>query len=376
MSFRPGDSIGHNERSGSHIWLVGFVVLLGLLTAAQAGARVSAATAGAAVDTYYVHRPSGLDRSKAVPLVVVCCQGKQTETQTGFSQQADRSGFVVAYVSPAKFYNDAERLRGPGTPFPDMTYISSVIDKVTTSDNIDPARVYMTGASAGGVISYRVACYLSDKVAAIGSVAGVDVVPACRPPRPVSVAEIHGTADPAIPYNGTPGFLSTPETVAKWRSVDGCAATSRLTTTGRITDQLWATCDAESAVELVTVAGGGHGWPRDSSIDTTAKLWQFFSSHKRVTKAFSAQLTSVTVRYRSRRTLLVRVQLDQASSVQTRVIKAGRTVFTRTVAAKAGSPTISLTLPAKLHKGTYKVSVLVSAGGDQRQFTRTLRLKR
>jgi polyhydroxybutyrate depolymerase len=365
MTFRPGHSIGHNERLGSHTLLVGFVVLLGLLAAPQAEARVSAATAGAAVDSYYVHRPSGLDRSKAVPLVLVCCQGKLTETQTGFSQQADRSGFVVAYVSPAKFYNDAERLRGPGTPYPDMTFISSVIDKVTASDNIDPARVYMTGASAGGVISYRVACYLSDKVTAIGSVSGVDVVPACRPPHPVSIAEIHGTADPAIPYDGKPG-----------RSVDGCAATSRLTTSGRITDQLWANCDAETAVELVTIAGGGHGWPRDSSIDSTAKLWQFFSSHKRVTQAFSAQLTSVSVRYRSRRTLLVRVQLEQASSVQTRIIKAGRTVFTRTVAAKTGSPTISLTLPARLHPGTYKLSVLVSAGSDQRQFTRTLRLRR
>ena len=376
MTFRPGHSIGHNERLGSHIWLVGFVMLLGLLAAPQAGARVSAATAGAAVDSYYVHRPSALDRSKAVPLVVVCCSGKQTETQTGFSQQADRSGFVVAYVSPAKSYNDAERHRGPGTPFPDMTYISSVIDKVTASDNIDPARVYMTGASAGGVISYRVACYLSDKVAAIGSVSGVDVVPACRPPRPVSVAEIHGTADPAIPYNGTPGFLSTPATVAKWRSIDGCAATSRLTTSGKITDQLWANCDAGTAVELVTIAGGDHGWPRDASFDSTAKLWQFFSSHKRVEKPFSAQLTSVTVRYRSRRTVLVRVRLDQPSSVQARVIKAGRTLFTRTVTAKAGSPTISLNLPAKIRPGTYTLSILVTAGGDQRRFTRTLRLRR
>ena len=106
-----------------------------------------------------IYRPAGVTRSTPAPLVVVVTGANPQDlvTMTGFDAVADRNGFVVAYIAPTRLYNDAERLRGPGPPFADIQFLSSVIDKVRVSENIDPTRVYITGASSGGVFSYRAA---------------------------------------------------------------------------------------------------------------------------------------------------------------------------------------------------------------------------
>ncbi len=93
-------------------------------------------------------------------------------------------------------------------------------------------RIFATGISNGGVMAYRLASELSDRIASIASVAGPMGTETCRPTRPVSVLHFHGTADDFAPYNGGRGsksfsqadFRSVDFTIRQWIEANGCPA--------------------------------------------------------------------------------------------------------------------------------------------------------
>ena len=93
---------------------------------------------------------------------------------------------------------------------------------------VDPQRVFATGVSNGGSMVALAACELSSRITAIASVSGdYSRQPPCRPARPVSVLEIHGTADQVVPYFGKPARRTTdgvPPFVDGWVARDECAA--------------------------------------------------------------------------------------------------------------------------------------------------------
>ncbi len=347
-----------------------------LAFAAVAGDRAFGRTAhrAAVLDSYSVYRPSTLSRAKAAPLVVGCCIGPALETQTQLNEAADRNGFVVAYIAPTKLYNDAERLRGPGVPFPDIEYLSSLIDKLRVSEDIDAARVYVTGASSGGVFSYRAACYLSDKVAAIGSVAGVDVSPPCRPKRPVSVIEIHMVGDPTVPYQGSSITPSVPAVVAKWRGIDNCPTAPTTTTSPGVKEQLWTNCARGTSVELISVTGTGHGWIHANGVDATSTIWHFFATHPQTSAAVTVSFVRVRVVYRPHRHVLVSLALGQPSSVQAKLVRGKRALVTTSAHSATGKLSLSLKVPASARPGRYSVVALARASGGTRQIARTIRL--
>jgi polyhydroxybutyrate depolymerase len=331
------------------------------------------------VGTYFVHRPANLSRSKPVPIVLACC-GKLMETSSTLDQQADKSGFVVVYLSPTKTYNDAARMRGPGPPLPDSVWASQVIDEVLVSQNGDRARVYSTGVSSGGTLSYRLACDLPTKIAAIASVAGVDVVLGCQPSRPISVIEIHGTGDSTIPFNGNgkPGSTTIPQVIAKWRAADKCSAASTVSTTAALRDEVWSQCAGNTAVDLAAVINAGHGWPR--TIDTGALLWKFLNAHPLVAagpSAATAKLVSASILYKPTRRVAVRMNLGQASSVRLTLTRGSRTLSSRTVpSANAGVSSYTIRVPRSTKRGTLKLRIVVQASGSQVTVTRSLRLLR
>lgn len=352
------------------LWGIALGVVVALL-AAPRGASPSPSAAG----TYSIHRPANLGRSQQVPLVLACC-GSLMQTSTTLDQQADKSGFVVAYLSPAKAYNDVARARGPGPPLPDSVWASQVIDEVLKSQNGNPSRVYSTGVSAGGTLSYRLACDMPSKIAAIGSIAGIDAVPGCRPARPISVIEIHGLRDTAIPFNGgKAGFLSVPEVITKWRGIDECAADSTVTTSGALKEQTWSKCASTTAVELATVSNAGHGWP--STVDTAGVLWRFLNAHPLASGAASAsaRVVRATIVYKPSRHVALRLDLGQTSSLRLTLKRGAQTIATRAVAqARTGTTTYELAIPRKTKRGTLKLRVLVRTSGSQVTLTRTLRL--
>lgn len=232
--------------------------------------------------SYRLYKPLGLPAS--APLVLVlhgyAGSGRQVERDYGWDGLAQSRKFVVAYPDGLnRAWNvDGETCCGrPGREgVDDVGFIKAAVADVSGNVGIDRARVYVTGMSNGGIMSFTLAC-ATDLFAAIGPVAGTQLNQ-CKNPRPTSVLHIHGTADDLVPYNGGPGFSvingpPVPELNAFWRNVDHCDAPN-VTTDGRVTTSR-ATCPDHRAVGLVTVDGGGHEWPSFA----TETLWRFFDAH-------------------------------------------------------------------------------------------------
>jgi polyhydroxybutyrate depolymerase len=94
---------------------------------------------------------------------------------------------------------------GAETTADDVGFLSKVIDDMIARESVNPQRVYVAGQSNGGMMSYRMALELSDKVAAIGAViANVPSPSDCTGTlsRGVSVLIMNGTADPLMPWDG------------------------------------------------------------------------------------------------------------------------------------------------------------------------------
>ncbi len=198
----------------------------------------------------------------------------------------------------------------------DLRYFTDLIDTLESDFKIDPARIFLTGLSNGAAMSQRLACELSDRVAAIAPIAGGNQYAAlshCSPVRPVPVLEIHGTADHCWPYAGgrqtcvgfmpitaAGSFVPIPATVASWAARNGCRPTP-VTQDLRdadpwdgttVTRMSYVGCSEGGDVVLLRVNGGGHTWPGGSSVlspgvagrvsrefNANTTMWEFFKTH-------------------------------------------------------------------------------------------------
>jgi polyhydroxybutyrate depolymerase len=234
--------------------------------------------------------------------------------QTGFSDDADREGFLVVYPdgiehnwNDGRGTTDAERLG-----VDDVKFVRALIEELTRTFPIDPARIYATGVSNGGIFTHRLGCELADVLAAIGPVIGPIASPMasrCRSSRPISVIGIQGTADPFIPIQGGEegwqsglgdgGLVESAEdTMALWAAKNGCAPTPRKDTLpARVNDGthvqriVYSPCRDGTEVHYYLVDGMGHGWPpkpprserlsgrTSQNLNATELIWEFFQPH-------------------------------------------------------------------------------------------------
>lgn len=169
----------------------------------------------------------------------------------------------------------------------DVAFISALIDWAQANFNVDADRVYSTGASNGGKMSYRLARELDDRIAAVAAfIANEAAVDVCADPSsPVSVFICNGTADPLQQWEGgeIPGgrgtSISALATRDYWIAQNGCESTPSdvvlypdLDTDDGCTvkSQLFTGGDEGTEVMFYTVEGGGHTMP---SIDYRVPAW-------------------------------------------------------------------------------------------------------
>jgi polyhydroxybutyrate depolymerase len=179
---------------------------------------------------------------------------------------ADTRGFVVAYPEGLGGSWNAGQCCGESarSNVDDVAFARAVIDRLSMEYCLDPRRVFSTGMSNGGFLSHRLACELSDRIAAIAPVAGVLGIPTCAPRRPVPVFHFHGTLDGLVPYNGGGllNFNSVADTLRGWAQRDGCGAMPmEFLRRGIVHCDRWPGCRQGAEVQLCTVDGGGHTWP-------------------------------------------------------------------------------------------------------------------
>ncbi len=232
-----------------------------------------------------VHVPPSYVQGTPMPLVIMLhgysVTSKIEETYLKLTPLADARGFL--YATPDglidsqgnQYWNATDACCAFGKTVDDSTYLSTVIKQIQARYTVDPKRVFFVGHSNGGFMSHRMACDHADQVAAIASLAGamnLDVSK-CAPKQPVSILEIHGTADTTIDYNGGanagfsyPGAITT---VNDWVTLDGCSATAdtssppvdfEVTLAGAETTvtKYAAGCKPGGHAELWTITGGGH----------------------------------------------------------------------------------------------------------------------
>jgi polyhydroxybutyrate depolymerase len=290
--------------------LVTMVVAAGAAVLIVGGPASSSATSedktlssGGVAREYTLHVPAAKQAKPALVLVLHGAgnDGHSMQSLTQFDKVADAEGFVVAYPNAVGGKSGGWELGccdARNRARNDMRFLAALIDRLAADEGIDRKRVYVTGFSLGGAMSYRLACEMSSRVAAIASGGGFEYLSKpCRPDRPVSVFEFHGTLDyyggscgGQTQTNqgcglGSPGYEpSVPETNRQWRRFDRCGSKHVTSTFGTVTRKIWRDCAGSAAVQLDTAAGGTHCYPTINSCahyDVTAAIWRFFE-HRRL----------------------------------------------------------------------------------------------
>lgn len=226
---------------------------------------------------YRVYVPDPLP-SGPVPLLLGFHGGTGWADQFAISNRiepiADREGFVVVHPDGVKIGG------GPGGVWnggvccgpaarqgvDDVAFVDALLDALEAELPIDPARVYAFGHSNGGIMSYRLACELADRIVGIGVVAGTLGVEECAPSQPVAVLHVHGTADENLPIDGGVG----PRSVA---AVDFPSPRQGFA-------RLEATQGDAADMVFTELPGAPHSWPREP-YDATEELVAFLLAHSR-----------------------------------------------------------------------------------------------
>jgi polyhydroxybutyrate depolymerase len=261
---------------------------------------------------YLIHIPKNHNSNKPVPVVLAlhgaAMNGQLMADFCGLSETADKEGFMVVYpdgngVFPLLFWNAGGLRRPMAQEMPnDVDFIRKLLDDLASVVKVDSKRVYACGMSNGGMMCYRLAAELSDRIAAIAPVAGTIAIEESHPKRAVSVIHFHGTKDKIVPFEKTSEktrFLlkDVEESVQTWVKINGCdekPKTDILTKEGdemKVTRQTYGGGKEGTEVVLIAIEGGGHTWPGMTpmvsfigrstlSISANDLMWEFFQKHR------------------------------------------------------------------------------------------------
>jgi polyhydroxybutyrate depolymerase len=262
-----------------------FLTLALALFASRTASAHSTITVNAGRGPITVYVPDSYLPGNALPLVFLLhgytSSGAGTEALVKFVPLVDSMEFLYAHPDGTvdllgnRFWNATNACCNYfGSGVNDSQYLLNLIGEVEQALTVDPKRIYMTGHSNGGFMSYRMACDHSNKIAAIASLAGAtwNNPNSCAPSEPVHVLQIHGTVDGTISYNGgaLPGGLypSAVGSVEQWANFDGCVISGVTTLMaknivvglGLETDVTTYTqaCGPGGSGELWTMNGVGH----------------------------------------------------------------------------------------------------------------------
>lgn len=254
------------------------------------------------------------------------CPGANLDDPACLHQVAEREGFAVIYVngtpreagSTNRMFNAGGGANGwqclSGPPcqdnVDDVAYTRAVLDSVEGWLNVDPGAVFATGLSNGGAMIHRLACELSDRIAAIAPVGAgnqFSTTAVCTPEQPVAVLHVHGDGDLCWTYEESTASclgvtvqrkIGAMESSTGWAVRNRCVASPTVTPEDdldgdglRTVVMSWASCAAP--VQLLRLAGAGHTYPNGFQYFApdligptlrdwgSERLWSFFDENRR-----------------------------------------------------------------------------------------------
>ena len=253
---------------------------------------------------YILYVPASYDGSQAFPLLF----NFHGYTSNAFQQMwfgdfrpiADTADFLIVHPNGTldAANNPHFNVGFGGSSVDDVGFTDALIDSLDALYNIDLNRVYSTGMSNGGFMSYHLACNLNDRIAAIASVTGSMTnltFNNCTVNHPTPVMQIHGTADPTVPYQGSFGVIGIDAVMDYWSGINNVGVqpdsfsfpdinTTDGSTAIRISKDS-GTCDSKTV--LIKVFNGGHAWPfsfinlqgTNYDFNASVEVWNFLSQY-------------------------------------------------------------------------------------------------
>ncbi len=203
----------------------------------------------------------------------------------------------------------------------DVKFFDSMITWFTVKYKIDSNKIFATGISNGGFMSYRLALQRPEIFAAIAPVSTSMTVFLKKlplPSTPVPLCILRGTADPVIPWNGGEikigfnimgkyrttkksfGFcISSDSVINHWKKINNTKliSSSKLNKihpedNNEITLEKYSGSSPRSDIHRYIIKNGGHSWPggfpstnkfiigkTTTNINATEIIMKFFSTH-------------------------------------------------------------------------------------------------
>ena len=273
--------------------------------------------------TFLIHIPSSYESETPVPLVIVLHGGggnaQNIEDVTGFTIKSEEEGFIVVYPDGTGKLDYRLLTWNAGfccgyaleNQIDDVAYIRYLIKHLQSLYSIDSNKIYVTGISNGGMMTYRIASELSDLIAAAAPIAGsiggqpreqekIWRIP--KPVNPVSIISFHGMNDTRVPYyggrpieNNTKGaysYISVNESISFWIYHNNCTYVpiTNISESGNIIVKTYKEGINHTETVLYTIVNGNHSWPGGKKgyrkgdepieeISATDIIWEFFKDH-------------------------------------------------------------------------------------------------
>ncbi|MBK8944393.1 MAG: hypothetical protein IPM32_03885 [Ignavibacteriae bacterium] len=264
--------------------------------------------------TYLTHLPPqySSNEDKEYPLVLVLHGGfgnaYNIEEQSQFSIKADTAKipFIVVYPEGVKSPINITTWNAGGcygysanTNIDDVDFISTLVDTIESKYKIDKNRIYASGLSNGGMMSYRLAAELSNRIAAIAPVASMMVNENFfEPVNSIPIIHLHSFLDDSVPIegglgDGTANYEYPPldSVLNIWANINNCNKIDIVfDEPGKYLYKTWTNCNDEKNIDLYVTYDGGHSWPGGTiprigadpvseQINATNLIWDFFLKH-------------------------------------------------------------------------------------------------
>lgn len=263
--------------------------------------------------TYTLNLPPVYYDSSGFALVIAMHGGGgdagQFESSSKLTTKANAAHFIVVYPEGVQSTGPLKaRTWNAGSccdyasenNIDDVAFISRLADKLISKYKINPKKLYATGHSNGGMMAYRLACGLSNKIAAIAANScSMVLTQPCNPLRPVPVLHMHAIPDTNVPYQGGKGtglsnayFPPVDSVLNVWSVINGCTTPPEITVAeNKYTFTQWRDGANKVSIRYYLTQDGGHAWPgglpgRAGSdepskvINANDLLWDFFQQYQ------------------------------------------------------------------------------------------------
>lgn len=250
---------------------------------------------GSETRSYRQYLPTGFNAvtEPGLPLIIAMHglgDNMTNFSNVGFDNIADTARFLVVYpqgtlnILSQTAWNNGTLLSSGSD---DISFLSMLIDTMFVKYNVDLSKVYLTGFSMGGIMTYHMLCAMPSKIAAIASVSGPMAdsdISTCNPGRSVPIMHMHGTADATVPYDSAalPSLSLVPATLSFWQNNNGCADSSIFNLPDLVADGITVDTIRFNSCGAPVIHwrenGADHQWLYKpvNDVDATTEIWLFF----------------------------------------------------------------------------------------------------